>query len=61
MRRILRLVCAESLMRGITDVGAFLPWAAARSLLKTVHWTVFRARRTPHAPSGRMLFDERYY
>ena len=23
-----------------------MPWAAARSLLKTAHWTVFRARRT---------------
>ena len=31
-----------------SDKGAFRSsWAAARSLLKTVHWTVFRARRTP--------------
>ena len=29
--------------------------AAARSLLKTVHWTVFRARRTPRPPSDLFL------
>ena len=27
-----------------------MPWAAARSLLKTVHRTVFRARRAPPNP-----------
>ena len=30
--------------------GAFLPWASARSPLKTVHWTVFLALRTPLKP-----------
>ena len=35
--------------------GAFLPKASARSPLKTVHWTVFLAFRTP--PNLLRLFD----
>ena len=34
-----------------------MPGAAARSLLKTVHWTVFRARQPPHTPSASEQLD----
>ena len=51
---------------GVSQMGTvsrkflLLPGAAARSPLKTVHWTVFRALRAPQThPSSQTLMDIR--